>query len=81
MVTVSEFYVSGPKKDFVNRYDILNAGARAGMRFLGMGLLYGLGFPVFRGGPIRYLETLGLDNFIDHIVRGMFHEKLQFAEG
>ncbi|GLX78950.1 fatty acid oxidation complex subunit alpha [Thalassotalea insulae] len=29
-----------------------------------MGLIYGLGFPPFRGGPIRYLETLGLDNFI-----------------
>lgn len=30
-----------------------------------MGLIYGLGFPPFRGGPIRYLETLGLDNFIE----------------
>ncbi|WP_206483238.1 fatty acid oxidation complex subunit alpha FadB [Thalassotalea sp. G2M2-11] len=29
-----------------------------------MGLIYGLGFPPFRGGPIRYLETLGLENFI-----------------
>jgi 3-hydroxyacyl-CoA dehydrogenase/enoyl-CoA hydratase/3-hydroxybutyryl-CoA epimerase/enoyl-CoA isomerase len=29
-----------------------------------MGLIYGLGFPPFRGGAIRYLETLGLDNFI-----------------
>jgi len=29
-----------------------------------MGLIYGLGFPPFRGGPIRYLETLGLDKFI-----------------
>ncbi|MGJ8691040.1 MAG: fatty acid oxidation complex subunit alpha FadB [Thalassotalea sp.] len=29
-----------------------------------MGLVYGLGFPPFRGGPIRYLETLGLDKFI-----------------
>lgn len=29
-----------------------------------MGLIYGLGFPPFRGGPIRYLETVGLDNFI-----------------
>ncbi|NQZ80457.1 MAG: fatty acid oxidation complex subunit alpha FadB [Colwellia sp.] len=29
-----------------------------------MGLIYGLGFPPFRGGPIRYLETLGLDSFI-----------------
>jgi 3-hydroxyacyl-CoA dehydrogenase / enoyl-CoA hydratase / 3-hydroxybutyryl-CoA epimerase / enoyl-CoA isomerase len=30
-----------------------------------MGLIYGLGFPPFRGGPIRYLETVGLTNFIE----------------
>jgi 3-hydroxyacyl-CoA dehydrogenase/enoyl-CoA hydratase/3-hydroxybutyryl-CoA epimerase/enoyl-CoA isomerase len=29
-----------------------------------MGLIYGLGFPPFRGGPIRYLETIGLESFI-----------------
>jgi len=29
-----------------------------------MGLIYGIGFPPFRGGAIRYLETVGLDNFI-----------------
>ncbi|WP_394173660.1 fatty acid oxidation complex subunit alpha FadB [Thalassotalea litorea] len=29
-----------------------------------MGMIYGLGFPPFRGGPIRYLETLGLNEFI-----------------
>ncbi|WP_076419805.1 fatty acid oxidation complex subunit alpha FadB [Colwellia sp. UCD-KL20] len=29
-----------------------------------MGLIYGLGFPPFRGGAIRYLETVGLDNYI-----------------
>ncbi|NQZ20919.1 MAG: fatty acid oxidation complex subunit alpha FadB [Colwellia sp.] len=29
-----------------------------------MGLIYGIGFPPFRGGAIRYLETLGLDSFI-----------------
>jgi 3-hydroxyacyl-CoA dehydrogenase/enoyl-CoA hydratase/3-hydroxybutyryl-CoA epimerase/enoyl-CoA isomerase len=29
-----------------------------------MGLIYGLGFPPFRGGPIRYLETVGLADFI-----------------
>ncbi|WP_426369298.1 fatty acid oxidation complex subunit alpha FadB [Pseudocolwellia sp. HL-MZ7] len=29
-----------------------------------MGLIYGLGFPPFRGGPIRYLETVGLNEFI-----------------
>ncbi|GAA0812121.1 fatty acid oxidation complex subunit alpha FadB [Colwellia asteriadis] len=30
-----------------------------------MGLIYGIGFPPFRGGAIRYLETLGLNNFIN----------------
>ncbi|WNC69250.1 fatty acid oxidation complex subunit alpha FadB [Thalassotalea nanhaiensis] len=30
-----------------------------------MGLIYGLGFPPFRGGPIRYLETVGLEAFIE----------------
>ena len=30
-----------------------------------MGLIYGLGFPPFRGGPIRYLETVGLEKFIE----------------
>lgn len=29
-----------------------------------IGLVYGLGFPPFRGGPIRYLENMGLDCFI-----------------
>ena len=29
-----------------------------------MGLIYGLGFPPFRGGAISYLETLGIENYI-----------------
>jgi 3-hydroxyacyl-CoA dehydrogenase/enoyl-CoA hydratase/3-hydroxybutyryl-CoA epimerase/enoyl-CoA isomerase len=29
-----------------------------------MGLIYGVGFPPFRGGAIRYLETLGLNSYI-----------------
>lgn len=29
-----------------------------------MALLYGLGFPPFRGGIFRYIETLGLDKFV-----------------
>ncbi|MDF2179177.1 fatty acid oxidation complex subunit alpha FadB [Aliiglaciecola sp. CAU 1673] len=29
-----------------------------------MALLYGLGFPPFRGGVFRYLETMGLGNFV-----------------
>lgn len=30
-----------------------------------MGLIYGIGFPPFRGGAIRYLETIGLNTFIE----------------
>ncbi len=29
-----------------------------------MGLVLGLGFPPFRGGPLRYIEQLGLNEFI-----------------
>ncbi|WJG09061.1 fatty acid oxidation complex subunit alpha FadB [Aliiglaciecola sp. LCG003] len=29
-----------------------------------MALLYGLGFPPFRGGIFRYIETMGLSNFV-----------------
>ena len=29
-----------------------------------MGLIYGLGFPPFRGGPLRYVDTIGLDQFV-----------------
>ncbi|MDO6562968.1 fatty acid oxidation complex subunit alpha FadB [Amphritea sp. 1_MG-2023] len=28
-----------------------------------MGLILGLGFPRFRGGPLRYIDTLGLEQF------------------
>ncbi|SET79108.1 fatty acid oxidation complex subunit alpha FadB [Thalassotalea agarivorans] len=42
----------------------LEEGVVASAAEADMGLIYGLGFPPFRGGPIRYLETLGLDNFI-----------------
>lgn len=31
---------------------------------LDMAMLYGLGFPRFRGGPIRYVETLGIAEFV-----------------
>lgn len=30
-----------------------------------MALLYGIGFPPFRGGIFRYIETIGLQNFVD----------------
>ncbi|AWL13289.1 3-hydroxyacyl-CoA dehydrogenase [Saliniradius amylolyticus] len=39
--------------------DIVGTAAEADMA-----LLYGLGFPPFRGGVFRYIETLGLENFV-----------------
>jgi 3-hydroxyacyl-CoA dehydrogenase/enoyl-CoA hydratase/3-hydroxybutyryl-CoA epimerase/enoyl-CoA isomerase len=38
---------------------IVNSAAEADM-----GLIYGIGFPPFRGGAIRYLETIGINEFI-----------------
>ncbi len=28
-----------------------------------MGLIYGIGFPPFRGGALRYIDSIGMDNF------------------
>ena len=30
-----------------------------------MALVYGLGFPPFRGGVFRYLDSIGLKNYVD----------------
>jgi len=30
-----------------------------------MGLIFGIGFPPFRGGALRYIDTIGLDKFIE----------------
>jgi 3-hydroxyacyl-CoA dehydrogenase/enoyl-CoA hydratase/3-hydroxybutyryl-CoA epimerase/enoyl-CoA isomerase len=32
-------------------------------------LILGLGFPRFRGGPLRYIDTLGLDVFAKQVRR------------
>jgi 3-hydroxyacyl-CoA dehydrogenase/enoyl-CoA hydratase/3-hydroxybutyryl-CoA epimerase/enoyl-CoA isomerase len=42
----------------------LEEGVVASAAEADMGLIYGLGFPPFRGGPIRYLETIGIANFV-----------------
>ncbi|CAA0121879.1 Fatty acid oxidation complex subunit alpha [BD1-7 clade bacterium] len=43
-----------------------------------MGLLMGIGFPLFRGGPIRYIESVGIANMIEqskkyHDLGAMYH--------
>ncbi|HAU25137.1 MAG TPA: fatty acid oxidation complex subunit alpha FadB, partial [Gammaproteobacteria bacterium] len=30
-----------------------------------MGLVLGIGFPAFRGGALRYIDSMGLDKFCD----------------
>lgn len=30
-----------------------------------LGLIYGLGFPPFRGGPLRYIDSLGIKTIVD----------------
>lgn len=39
--------------------DIVSSAAEADM-----GLIYGIGFPVFRGGALRYIDTLGVAEFV-----------------
>jgi len=29
-----------------------------------IGLIFGTGFAPFRGGPFRYLDTVGIDNYV-----------------
>jgi len=31
-----------------------------------MALVYGIGFPPFRGGVFRWLDTIGLDTVLSH---------------
>ncbi|WP_158117036.1 fatty acid oxidation complex subunit alpha FadB [Vibrio cincinnatiensis] len=42
----------------------LQEGIIASPQEADMALVYGVGFPPFRGGVFRYLDTLGLDNYI-----------------
>lgn len=43
----------------------LEQGIIASPQEADMALVYGLGFPPFRGGVFRYLDTLGIDTFIE----------------
>ena len=47
-----------------------------------MGLILGLGFPRFRGGALRYIDTLGLDEFAAKVKANKSHGALyQLTEG
>ncbi len=41
----------------------LEEGIVSGPADADMGLIYGIGFPPFRGGALHYMDTIGLDNF------------------
>ncbi len=41
----------------------LEEGIVSGPADADMGLIYGIGFPPFRGGALHYMDTVGLDNF------------------
>lgn len=41
----------------------LEEGIVSGPADADMGLVYGIGFPPFRGGVLHYMDTVGLDNF------------------
>ena len=47
-----------------------------------MGLVLGLGFPAFRGGALRYLDSLGLSKFCEmsekHSELGELYKPAQF---
>jgi len=47
-----------------------------------MGLILGLGFPRFRGGPLRYIDTVGLDSFAKKAEQhGLLGGLYQLTEG
>jgi 3-hydroxyacyl-CoA dehydrogenase/enoyl-CoA hydratase/3-hydroxybutyryl-CoA epimerase/enoyl-CoA isomerase len=47
-----------------------------------MGLILGLGFPRFRGGPLRYIDTVGLANFAAQSIENKKHGTLyELTEG
>ena len=35
--------------------------------YLDMALVMGIGFPPFRGGPLRYANSLGIDNVVNKL--------------
>jgi len=41
----------------------LEEGVVSGPADADMGLVYGIGFPPFRGGVLHYMDTMGLDKF------------------
>jgi 3-hydroxyacyl-CoA dehydrogenase/enoyl-CoA hydratase/3-hydroxybutyryl-CoA epimerase len=65
-----------PAEDIQRRtvYAMLNEAARCledgiirSPRDGDIGAVFGIGFPPFRGGPFRYMDTLGLDTFLQQL--------------
>ena len=44
-------------------------GAVRNPRDADIGAIFGLGFPPFRGGPLRYIDDLGPEHLLDRLER------------
>ena len=48
---------------------VLSAGIVRDVRDIDLGLIFGLGFPPFRGGLLRYADKIGIKTIVEEMER------------